>query len=866
MKFSCQHCGQRLEADAEAAGIAIACPNCNGALVVPVDVSLLAATAIPPAPPPPIARARAIRAAATSWIKSHRTASVAAGVAALILLVAISAGIARKQRGGSAANSAAAQAKHAEAAALYESRVKPLLARYCYDCHGDAKQKADLNVQTYKDAAAVAKDPKTWEKVLANIRNREMPPTNKPQPTQAERDFLASWIDGEIFAVDCTKPDPGRVTIRRLNRAEYNNTIRDLVGVKFQPADDFPADDSGYGFDNIGDALSLPPVLFEKYAAAAEKILKAAFAPGSGNSAPTKHFPAAQLPSTAKGGPFGDNGQALNTEGELSTPIKIAKAGEFILRAKAFGQQAGPDPARMEFRLDGKAVKVFDVKAVERAPEIYDFKVKLAAGDKKFAAAFINNYLNPKDPNPENRDRNLIIEYLELIGPLDDPTAKPATPERSEAYRRIMIRQPTAQTRPAVAREIVANFARRAYRRPVQAEELDRLLRLFDLANRNADSFEQAIQLPLQAVLISPHFLFRGEIQPEPNNPASIHPVNEFALASRLSYFLWSSMPDEELFALAEKGQLRKQLPAQIKRLLHDPKSAALVENFAGQWLQLRNLKLLAPDATLFPSFTDALRNAMIKETTMFVDAIIREDRSVTAFIDADFTYLNERLAKHYGVAGVAGDEFVRVALKGTPRGGLLTQGSILTLTSNPTRTSPVKRGKWVLENLLGTPPPPPPPDVPELADQKQLTGTLRQKMEQHRENAVCASCHARMDPIGFGFENFDGIGAWRDKDGTAAIDPSGELVSGEKFASPAELRVLLVQQKRDDFVRCLTEKLLTYALGRGLEHYDKCAVDQITAGMAKGEYRFSVLVNEIVSSTPFQKRRGENHAKTASQ
>ena len=367
-------------------------------------------------------------------------------------------------------------------------------------------------------------------------------------------------------------------------------------------------------------------------------------------------------------------------------------------------------------------------------------------------------------------------------------------------------------------------------------------------------------------MLVSPHFLFRGEIQPEPNNPTAIHPVNEFALASRLSYFLWSSLPDEELFALAGKGRLRAQLDTQVKRMLLDPKSEALVENFAGQWLQLRNLKLLAPDAKLFPTFDDNLRNAMVRETTLFVETILRENRSVLDFIDGDFTFLNQRLAKHYGVPGVTGDEFVRVSLKGTPRGGLLTHGSILTLTSNPTRTSPVKRGKWVLENLLGTPPPPPPPDVPELADQKQLTGTLRQKMEQHRDNPVCSSCHARMDPIGFGFENFDGIGAWRDKDGDAAIDPSGELVSGEKFASPAELRAILMKQKRDDFLRCLAEKLLTYALGRGLEHYDKCAVEQITKGVEQGDFRFAALVGEIVRSTPFQKRRGENHTKTASQ
>ena len=851
----------------------IPCPTCGAYLTIPDEAPVAppsegeptARVPLPPAPirydpfaapppPPPAWRPPARQRPSPVLVAS---ASVAA-VAALLIV-----GFGFKNRLSADAARKAKTAERTGGAAAFETQVKPILARYCYNCHGDAKQQGDLTLQVFKDAASVSKDRKTWEKVMANLRSREMPPTGKPQPTPAERDFLTAWIEGEIYDTDCANPDPGRVTIRRLNRAEYNHTIRDLVGVKFQPADDFPADDSGYGFDNIGDVLSLSPILFEKYAAAADKILRAAFAPATTNRGPSKRIAAAKLPSTATGGPYGDSGRALNTEGEISTPAKFPTAGEYTLRAKAFGQQAGTEPARMEFRLDGKVVKVFDVTAVERAPEVYHVRLKLPAGDKTFAAAFINNYKDPKEPNPERRDRNLIIEYLEVAGPAPDP---PQAPQRSEAYQRIMFRQPTPETKTAAAREIIGTFALRAYRRPITAEELDRLMTLFALADRGQESFDQSIQLALQAVLVSPHFLFRGEIQPEPNNPTAIHPVNEFALASRLSYFLWSSLPDDELLALAGKGQLRAQLDAQVKRMLLDPKSAALVENFAGQWLQLRNLKLLAPDAKLFPTFDDTLRHAMVRETTLFVETILRENRSVLDFIDGDFTFLNQRLAKHYGFPGVTGDEFVRVSLKGTPRGGLLTHGSILTLTSNPTRTSPVKRGKWVLENLLGTPPPPPPPDVPELADQKQLTGTLRQKMEQHRDNPVCSSCHARMDPIGFGFENFDGVGAWRDKDGGAAIDPTGELVSGEKFASPAELRAILIKQKREDFIRCLAEKLLTYALGRGLEHYDKCALEQITKGLEQGDYRFAALVSEIVKSTPFQKRRGENHTKTASQ
>jgi hypothetical protein len=376
----------------------------------------------------------------------------------------------------------------------------------------------------------------------------------------------------------------------------------------------------------------------------------------------------------------------------------------------------------------------------------------------------------------------------------------------------------------------------------------------------DSGSFENSIQITLQAVLVSPHFLFRGEFQPEPGNPKRLHPIDDFALASRLSYFLWSSMPDDELFRQAERGRLRRNLESQVRRMLRDPKASAFVENFAGQWLQLRNLDLVTPDAKQFPDFDEDLRKAMRKETEMFFGYILREDRSVLEFIDANYTFANERLARFYGVPGLKGHAFRRVSLKDSRRGGLLTQASILTITSNPTRTSPVKRGKWVLENLLGTPPPPPPPNVPELKEGKEavLSGTLRQRMEQHRANPNCASCHARMDPIGFGFENYDAIGAWREKDGEFSIEASGKLVSGESFNGAAEFKRILLKQKRDEFVRCLTEKLLTYALGRGLEYYDRCAVDQITKNLAANRYKLSSLVVEVIKSAPFQMRRGE--------
>jgi hypothetical protein len=735
----------------------------------------------------------------------------------------------------------------------YQDHVRPVLATYCYGCHGE-KRKGGLDLRRFADAADVKRDRQLFEKVLKNLQFEVMPPESKPQPTPAQRQLVASWIESQLFYCDCSQPDPGRVTLRRLNRTEYNNTIQDLVGVDFHPADDFPADDVGYGFDNIGDVLSMPPVLLERYLAAAERILDAAIVTGP-LPPPVKRFAGREL----EGGTLTpEGGRVLASEGEVGVEFPFPAAGEYHLRVRAFGDQAGPEPARMSLRLGGQEVQALEVAAKRVRPETYEAKLRVEAGRKRVAAAFLNDYYQPQDPNPANRDRNLHLLHLEITGPVDS-----RMPPLPESHRRIFFCQPDGPREAALqscARRILGEFARRAYRRPVTLAEVDRLMRFFELARGDGANFEASVKLALQAVLVSPHFLFRGELQPEPDNPRSVHPVNEFALASRLSYFLWSSMPDEELFRLAEQGTLRKHLADQVKRMLGSPRAQALVDGFASQWLQVRNLDLVAPDPKEFPNFDADLRAAMRRETELFFAAIMREDRSVLDFLEADFTFVNQRLARHYGLADIRGDDFQRVSLRGTPRGGLLTQASILTITSNPTRTSPVKRGKWVLENILGTPPPPPPPDVPELPEAKgeKLVGTLRERMEQHRSNPMCSSCHARMDPIGFGFENFDGVGAWRERDGDRPIDPAGQLVSGESFHGPAGLRAILLNRKKDEFVRCLSTKMLTYALGRGLEYYDRCALDQITQQLAKNHYRFSTLVLEIVKSAPFQLRRGE--------
>jgi mono/diheme cytochrome c family protein len=731
----------------------------------------------------------------------------------------------------------------------YEGKVKPLLEQYCYGCHGNGKHKGDLALDDYKDLAAVLKDRKRWALVMKNLENHEMPPENKPQPAPAERDLIQHWIENELFNVAGGTPDPGRVTIRRLNRAEYNNTIRDLVGVDFHPADDFPADDVGYGFDNIGDVLSLPPLLLEKYLTAADKIMDEAIVTHTQYIGPTARFEAEKLPHLAKDSSvYGGYALSLNKEGDVFLPLEVSQTADYLIRVRAFGQQAGPELTKLELRLNEKPLKVFEVAAVETASKTYEFKVRLEEGPNCIAAAYINNFV---DPNLG--DRNLVIDYLEIVGPVQ----LKAIPD---SQRRIFGQQPKTGAKSDWARQIVSTFVKRAYRHPAEKQEVDRLMQLFEATQKDGSNFEEGIQITLQAVLVSPNFLFRGELQPEPDNPKSVQPVNDYALASRLSYFLWSSMPDDELFALAEKKSLRKNLDAQIKRMLQSPRANALVENFADQWLQIRNLANVSPDPKMFPRFNEGIRKAMQQETESFFQGIVREDRSVLEFIDADYTYLNEPLAQFYGIPDVKGPAFRRVPLGKSRRGGVLTQASVLTITSNPTRTSPVKRGKWILENILGTPPPPPPPDVPELSEAKEkvLSGTLRQRMEQHREKPICASCHARMDPIGFGFENFDAIGQWRDKDGTFDIDPAGKLVSGETFIGPSDLKTVLRTSKRDEYLRCLTEKMLTFALGRGIEYYDKPAVDRITTALVKNKFKFSTLISEVAHSTPFQMRRGE--------
>jgi hypothetical protein len=872
----------------------------------------------------------------------------------------------------------------------FASRVRPLLDRYCVACHGESRPKAGVALHAAADRSAVAADRRLWQRVVEQVDAGIMPPDGEPMPTDDERATLAGVVEDLLAVRDCTIEQPGRVTLRRLNRVEYLNTVRDLLGVEVPRPEMLPLDDVGYGFDTIGDVLSMPPLLLEKYLtvaeALAERVIQAprvdsgqvgAWEPREFDGAPpdgrlssnaeitrrvrfpergkyrlvitahgdqagpeppkllvkldgqplrTLDIPAtadepgqyavdipikaptertltlafindfyqpdapdparrdrnlilhrvellgapgpplwpvrAWLPNQVGGGDESAHGRTLASTGEFTIEVDAPAEGVYRLDVTASGDQAGPEPVRLALRVAGKQLRVLDVPARPEQPASYPLPLPLKKGKNSVALAFLNDYYQPDSPDPRLKgDRNLHLHRVELLA--TSPLA--ATP----AHRRLIPRQPKgpADWRDA-AREPLAALMARAYRRPVRPEEVERLLALVELARDDGEPFERGVQLAVQAVLVSPHFLYRVEVDRrrarDGNDAPPIRPLTGHELASRLSYFLWSTMPDDELTRLAREDQLQddRVLEAQVRRMLKDPRSRALVDNFVGQWLQLRKLDAVTPDPAKFPGFDDALRRAMRAETEHFVEAIIREDRPILDLIDADYAYVNERLAQHYGIAGVSGDQFRKVPLPpGSHRGGLLTHASILTLTSNPGRTSPVKRGKYILEQILGTPPPPAPADVPPLEDDRAagpLQGTLRQRFEQHRSNPACAGCHARLDPLGFGFENYDAVGAWRERDGDAPVDASGTLPGGRSFSGADELRRLLRAEKAEPFTRCLTEKLLIYGLGRGLDPADACAVDAIVEKASSGGLTFSRLIVEIIKSDPFRKRSRE--------
>jgi hypothetical protein len=733
----------------------------------------------------------------------------------------------------------------------FEKTVKPVLNRSCFACHNDRLASGGLDITPFTSPGSVHGQREEWERILLKIRTGEMPPKGAPRPPEAQVEALMSFLEGEFERADRQlKPDPGRVTARRLNRAEYTNTIRDLLGVEFRADKEFPTDDSGHGFDNIGDVLTISPILMEKYLLAAERIAARAIG-------------ADPLPEKPLEFEYHAKNKTIRRP-DVSTIVATHRVdwdAEYIIRIGLPGERSPDDaPVKLGFWMDGK---LLETQMVETKPSglVYfspyseaELRLYLPAGDHTFRAGFIDDdFVKTLADEKEAYDRkkNKFLDSITFVGPF------PANVERA-SRKKILICDPASGA--ACVQKIIATLARRAYRRPVTRQEVAGLVKFVDLARREGQSVEQGIQLAIQATLVSPHFLFRIERDPDPADPTRIHQISEIELASRLSYFLWNSMPDEELLGLAEARKLRQPgvLQAQVKRMLADERSAALAENFAGQWLEIRNLESVKPDPEKFPEWGPDLQEAMKTETRMFFEHLLRENKPLGEFLDAPYTFVNDLLARHYGIEGVEGPEFRRVELGTDQRGGVLGHASILTVSSYPTRTSPVIRGKYLLENILGAPPPPPPPDVPALDEQAVgSAGSLRQQLEKHRSNAICASCHNRMDVLGFGLENYDAVGKWRTMDGNFPIDVSGTLPNGKSFATPAELKVLL-KDDLPDFARCLTEKMLTFALGRGLERYDRKTVNEITRKLADSGYRFQTLIHEIVASLPFQSRRGE--------
>jgi len=733
-------------------------------------------------------------------------------------------------------------------AAEFEAVALPLFKNTCGQCHNEKLASGGLNLSAYHTVESL-EDRDQWDMILLRMKQGDMPPVDVERP-DAQIDALVKVVEAEYKRADSdVKADPGRVTARRLNRAEYTNTIRDLLDLEFRADKNFPTDDSGEGFDNIGDILTISPVLMEKYLNAAERI--AARAVGADPlPKPIEREYSLRLRNLRRINP--SNVEATHrVDFDAEYTVRVGLAGERAADAK---------PVTMGFWVDGK---LLHSQLVETKPSglVYfnpyseaEFKVVLPEGDHDIRVGFIDDEFVKTLSRTEvySDRRNKFVNLVTFVGPF------PAKGEKS-SRKKVLICDP--KTGAVCVNKILSNLARRAYRRPVTTAEVAALSRFVALARTDKKSVEQGIQLAIQAMLVSPNFLFHIERDPFPTDPTRVHKITDVELASRLSYFLWNSMPDEELLALAETKKLSvpATLDAQVKRMLADPKSSAMAENFAGQWLEVRNLDSIKPDPQKFPAWGPELRDAMKMETRLFFDSILRENRPIGEFISARYTFLNEFLADYYGIEGVKGPDFRRVELTTDQRGGILSQGSVLAVSSYPHRTSVVIRGKYILQNVLGTPPPPPPPDVPALDDAATgTTASLRQQMEKHRSNAVCASCHSKMDPLGFGLENYDAIGKWRTKDGTFDVDSSGVLPSGKSFKNPSEMRQILTSML-PDISRNLTEKMLIYSLGRGLKRYDKPTVQDITKKLDASGNGFQNLILEVVRSLPFQSRRGED-------
>jgi cytochrome c5 len=785
--------------------------------------------------------------------------------------------------------SAAPQQATAPAAAPELSPQRATLNRYCVTCHNEKLKTADLLLDQ-ADVDHVSIGPETWEKVIKKLRTGAMPPTGAQRPDKATYDSLAGYLENELNKLASAQPNPGRPADHRLNRLEYTNAIRDLLAVEIDGASLLPPDDVSYGFDNIGDVLSVSPLLMERYMLAAGKITRLAVGDANIRPAASEYSvsrDAMQEDRASEDLPFGSRGgiaikHIFPADGEYSIRVRLMRNDDGYIRGLT-------EPHQLDIRVDGARVKLFTVGGERHgrsgpiftrndpdyrgdpdqvayemgADDDLEVRFQAKAGTRSVGVTFLKEVTQQEGvytPALLLRDvakykgGDPLVDSVTVTGPFH-AAGIPDTTSR----RRIFICSPTGpQDEDVCARKILTALARRAYRRPVGNGDVEPLVELYKKGKPDG-GFDAGISLALQRVLAGPEFLFRIERDPSGVPPDTAYRVDDVALASRLSFFLWSSIPDDELLSLAEKGKLKDPavLDQQVRRMLADPHAQELADNFVGQWLHVRNVRVASPDSKEFPDFDDELRAAFEQETFLLIESMFREDQSILNLLNSNYTYANERLARHYGIPNIYGSRFRRVPLADENRWGILGQGSVLTVTSRANRTSPVLRGKWVLDNLLGSPPPPPPPNVPPL-EPKAKDGrilSIRQQMEQHRANPACAVCHSRMDPIGFALDNFNGVGIWRTMDAGMPLDTSGIMPDGTKFQGPAELRQAILSRP-GPYITTVTEKLLTYALGRGLEYYDEPVVRQVIQEAAPSEYRWSALIMGIVKSTPFQMRR----------
>ena len=752
------------------------------------------------------------------------------------------------------------------------ARTRDVLDRYCVTCHNERLRTGGLVLEPAAvDTGDVHRDAAVWEKVIRKLQAGVMPPRPRPRPDRAAAAAVVAYLETALDRAAAVHPNPGRPAVQRLNRAEYVNAVRDLVALEVDGRELLPPDESGYGFDNVGAVLSMSPGLMERYLLAAAKVSRRAVGDPTLRAATTTYPVSpllAQDERLSEELPFGSRGGVVVRH---HFPLDAEYVVTVTLRGRG---RAGH---QLDVRLDRERVRLFDLARNE--PLV--MRLPVTAGTRSIGVSFVGTLdstlpIDGRPPMPPIRSfgftQHVSTPAVASVA-IDGPHAG-RVPGDTPSRRAIFVCRPADSSEEAsCARRIVAKLARRAYRRPLDDKDIEPLVAAYERGRHEGHGFDEGIRWAVEAILVSPKFLFRVEHEPADAAPGAPFRLSALDLASRLSFFLWSSLPDDELIALGAGGDLHmpEVLEQQVRRLLADDRARALVDNFVGQWLYLRNLRTAAPDPLQFPDFDDNLRQAMRRETELFVASQLREDRSVRDLLRADYTFVNERLAQHYDMNGVYGSQFRRVNYTNDRRAGLLGHGSVMTVTSYPDRTSPVVRGKWLLENLLGAPPPPPPPDVPQLLESGTETAslTMRERMAQHRSHPGCASCHAKIDPLGFALENFDAVGRWRDHaaPGGARIDASGVLPDGTAFDGPASFRAALASEPwATEFVRTVVEKLLVYALGRGLEASDAPAVREIMRAAAEQDYRWSSIILGVVNSTPFQMRSAEGQVRVSTE